>query len=667
MQCFSPFNPRNTADRTSEYLRTIDLYPKSYTCPGNRFRGASDGHAPLTGIAIRETVRKEARSSAPIQDMIQPIPACLPHSRTRALGRSSAVRLVGAAGIALSGLLVAGPAGAQTASQVTPQSFAPPTTRGAGTLAFSGQPGLAAPAGAERLSVRIAAVSVENAPPGFTAEIAALESRIVGRRIPASEIFAAARDLEAALIRTGSLLIRVVLPAQKLNDGRRLRLVVVNGYVERVELREVPEPARTRIAAVLDALVGRRDLQIGEIERRLLLAGDTPGIALRSTLVPSSSQGGANLVIEGKYRPITGFVGGDNTVGKALGGYTIGTGIDINTVFGLGETFYVRALGHPTGDDRLRTGSPFGDDPRLRTLAGGMIVPLGTDGLTFNVEYTNSQTAPKLSGLIQTTSDFDRLSFRLRYPWLRSRAANFFSEAAFDATREELGLVLPGVTVPLSLDRLRVFRMSGEGNVQVPGGGVLAGRATLSLGIDGLGARSAADATPILPLSRLGSDAEFQKFDATLAFTQPLPEDFVYGLYVRGQTSFGQALSRSEQIGTASFQELSTFDAGSLGADSGWVVRNELSHPFAVNYDGRPGSVTPYVFGATGQLFLERPTILESRRLDVSSVGLGLRLAAVIDPVSALEAGLTLEFGRRFRSDALPDANRFTVLGSLRF
>ncbi|GBU17866.1 MULTISPECIES: ShlB/FhaC/HecB family hemolysin secretion/activation protein [Methylobacterium] len=578
---------------------------------------------------------------------------------------SRAFRIAPVAALAAS--LLAGPALAQTASQITPPSFAPPAARPGGTLAFSGEAGLAAPAGAEKLSVRLAGVAVEGAPPGAAAEIAAIEARLVGRRIPASEIFAAARELEAALIRQGSLLTRVVLPAQKLSDGGRLRLLVVEGFVERVELRDVPEPARGRIAAVLEALVGRRDLRTGEIERRLLLAGDTPGVSLRSTLVPGKAQGATTLVIEGRYRPLTGFVGGDNTVGKALGGYTIGTGLDINTVFGQGETLYVRALGHPGGNDALGTGSPFGDNPRLRTLSGGMVLPLGADGLSFNVEYVNSRTAPKLAGLIQTTSDYDRLSFRLRYPWLRSRSANFFSEVAFDATSEALGLVLPAATAPLSLDRLRIVRLSGEGDLRLDGGGLLSGRGTLSLGVDGLGARSRAEATPILPLSRLGADAEFQKLDATIAFTQPLPESFLLGLYARGQTSFGQPLARSEQLATASFQELSTFDAGSLGGDSGWVVRSEVSRPFSVAFGGLPGSIAPYVFGATGQLFLERPTILEAGRLRVSSVGLGLRLASLLDPASATEANLTLEFGRRFRSDAIPDANRFTVLGSIRF
>ena len=560
------------------------------------------------------------------------------------------------------------PVAAQTASRITPERFAPATRSEGSGLVLSGGAGLSAPAGAERLSVSLGAVEVEAVPPGFEAEVAALRARLGGRRILASEVFAAARELEAALVNAGALLTRVILPAQTLRDGGRLRLVVVSGFVERIDLANLPEPVRARVAAVLAPLEGRRDLRAGEIERLLLLAGDTPGVALRSTLVPGATPGATRLVIDGGYRPVSGFVGGDNTVGKALGGYTIGTGLDLNTTLGLGETLYVRALGHPDRDDALRTGSPFGAYPRLRTLAGGLIVPLGTDGLTFNVEYTNSQTAPKLTNLIQTNSDYDRLSFRLRYPWLRSRSANFTSEVAFDATQETLGLLLPATNVPLSLDRLRIVRLAGEGDLRLPGGGLFAGRGTLSLGLDALGARSALDATPILPLSRLGADATFQKLDVAVSFTQPLPESFVLGLYARGQTSFGQALARSEQIGTATFQELSTFDAGSLGGDAGWVVRSELSRPFnLVGFEGRPATITPYVFGATGALYLERPTILEVRNLHVSSVGLGVRLATLLVPGTATEAAVTVEFGRRFRSDALPDANRVTVLGSIRF
>lgn len=573
-------------------------------------------------------------------------------------------------GMAL-GCIGAGPAIAQTASQVTPSTFQPPTTRRGAGLVFSGQPGLGTPAGAERLSVRLSGVTVENAPPGFGAEIQVLEARLTGRTIPASEIFDAARELEAAIIRSGAVLTRVVLPAQTLRNGQRLRLVVVSGYVDRIDFRNVPDPVRARVAVLLEPLIGRRDLQLGEIERRLLLAGDTPGTALRSTLAPSTAQGATTLIVEALYKPVTGFFGGDNTFGRALGGFDLNGGFDFNSVFGLGETIYFRGFGYPGGNDSLGTGSSFGEYPRLRTFAGGFVLPLGTDGLTFNFEAAKSQTAPIIDNNTRALSDFERLSFRLRYPWLRSRTANFYSEGALDVTRDALGIFRPPINTPFSLDQLRIVRLSGLGDIRFENGGFLAGSATLSLGIDGLGARTAADAiASTLPLSRMGANADFQKFDALLTYTQPLFDPLILNLYARGQTSFGQAMPRSEQIGFASFAELSTFDAGSLAGDSGVVFRSEVAAPFAVQPQGIPLSVAPYVFGAVGALYLEKPSAQEKldgfAALHVASVGIGVRLVSQVAPTDTLTS-LTLEFGRRFRDDKLPDGNRFTVVGSIRY
>ena len=568
---------------------------------------------------------------------------------------------------AAAGVVGAGAAQAQTASQITPPTFRPAPRSGSGSgLVFSGQPGLGTPAGAERLNVRLSGVTVEGAPPELAAETRVFEQRLLRGSILASEIFAAARDLEAAFARAGFVLSRAVLPAQTLRNGDRLRLVVVNGFIERVEYRDVPENIRGRIGAIVEPLVGQRGVILGDIERRLLLAGDTPGVALRSSLAPGAQPGGTVLIVETKYRPVTGFFGGDNTLSGALGGFSIGAGIDANSALGFGETIYLRAFGYPGGNDQFGYGSLVGDRPRLRTLSVGAVAPIGIDGLTFNVEGTESRTTPRLANGVQTSSIYDRLSFRLRYPWIRSRTFNFNTEAALDITSEDLRLLVPGASLPLSLDRLRVMRLAADGDLKLDTGGVVAGRGIVSFGIDGLGARSAAQATPLLPLSRLGADDDFKKLEANVSVTQPLAEHLAATFYVRGQTSFGAALPRSEQIGFASFTELSTFDAGTLGGDSGWVVRGELSAPYSFPIGSVPLSVTPYIFGATGQLFLEQPTIFERSRIHVSAVGGGVRLATAIDPYFQ-QATLTLEFGRRFRDDGLADSNRFTVVGSIRF
>ncbi len=577
-------------------------------------------------------------------------------------------RRMSSAGLVLAGgILLSSSAFAQTASQITPPSFRPAQPGTGGSLLFTGKPGLDAPAGADRLQIRLSGVSIEGGRGELAAEQERLRARLVRGRIPASELFAAARDLEVAYARAGYVLTRVLLPAQNPRDGGRLRIVIVSGYVERIDAGAVPERVRARVEQVLAPLIGKRELRLAEIERRLMIAGDTPGVALRSALSPGKQLGATVLVVRAEYRPVSGSVGFDNTLSSSLGRTTATAGLDVSSVFGFGEALYLRAAGHPGGSDATGFGGLFDSYPRMRTLSGGAVIPLGVDGLTLNLEATESRTTPKPPlGLPQTASVFDRYSVRLRYPWLRSRALTFASELIFDAEEERVDVLFSGAKVPLSLDRLRVLRAATDGTMQLPNGGALSGRAIFSAGLDALGARSAADATPLLPLSRQGADADFRKFEAIVSFAQPLTEHLGIAVLARAQTSFNQALPRAEQLGIASFQELSTFDAGTLGGDSGWVVRAEVNSPWQMSLAGIPVSATPYAFAATGALYLHRATAVEQATTHVSSIGLGLRLGATLDP-SFSQASLALEFGRQYRDDLLPNANRFTMVGSIRF
>ena len=79
-----------------------------------------------------------------------------------------------------------------------------------------------------------------------------------------------------------------------------------------------------------------------------------------------------------------------------------------------------------------------------------------------------------------------------------------------------------------------------------------------------------------------------------------------------------------------------------------------------------PCSITPYAFAATGALYLEEPSVLETSPLNVSSLGVGVSLTAIRDP-NFSDASLTFEFGRAYRDDDEPDEDRFTVVGSFQF
>jgi hemolysin activation/secretion protein len=268
---------------------------------------------------------------------------------------------------------------AQTASQITPPSFRPNLERPGG-FDLTGGSGLGTPSGAEKLFVKLSGIRINGGLPELAAATAELEHRLAGRPVSGAEIFAAARDLEAAYARAGYVLVRVVLPPQHLVNGTRLKLTVVDGFIERVELKDVPDPVRHRIAGLIEPLVGRRGVRLIELERRVLLAGDTAGVILRSTLSPGKGEGATVLVIDAKYQAVSETLTFDNTLSKALGGTTVGVGLDFNSIAGLGELIYLRASGHPEEGG----GNGFFDTyPRNRILAAGFVLPLWVDGLTF--------------------------------------------------------------------------------------------------------------------------------------------------------------------------------------------------------------------------------------------------------------------------------------------
>jgi len=469
-----------------------------------------------------------------------------------------------------------------------------------------------------------------------------LRTALVGRPVKVSAIFAAARALEARYARDGRVLVRVVVPSQSLVDGATLRLVVVDGFIEAIDVSRVPANVRARLAAILRPLEGVAGVTLAKLERRLLLVADLPGLTLRATLAAGSKPGAAVLVIEAAQRPVTGFASLDNTLSDALGHLAFGVGVNFNSVLGAGETIYVRASGLP---NTARHAGFLDPTPRNRALAAGIIVPLGHDGLTFNLEVTDARTAPRHDDAFPGFgSRFQRASARLRYPVVRRRGLTLLAEAAFDAQDERVRIIDP-VILPLTLDRLRIARLAGEMRAALPGGGVATARLQGSFGIDGLGARGAADATALLPLSRAGKQAGFHKLEVDAAVEQPVAAHLVLAARGRAQTSFGEVVGNSEQIGIGTLDGISALSSVTVQGDAGYVVRGEVKAPFAARLGTGFGQVAPYGFGAYGQVRFQQPTVVEPRITGALAYGAGLRLsAATRDGSPGVSA--SVEYGR---------------------
>ena len=545
-----------------------------------------------------------------------------------------------------------------TASSITPGSLAPASQRLNGSIAFTGQAGTQAPAGSEQIGITLSGVDLEDALPQLAAENDAFIAQLTRGRIPVSELFEATAALEASYAEAGLVLSRIILPQQNLREGGRLKVTVLNGFVEQIDTTNIPENVRARIEVLTASLKDKPGLTRAELERQLLLASDVPGTVLRSALTPGKAQGAAVITLEADFRPVTGFVGFNNGASDALGRFNLSTGVEFNNPLKFGETFYLRFSG---SQQKL-----FGSAPRSHVLAGGFTVPLGFSGLNLNVEASSSDTTPYTPTAL-THSIFDRQSIRLLYPFIRSRQINFSGQVSLDLQEDTQELLTGGVVVPLFKDKMTVLRFGGNITYTHKNNAVTNGRFVLARGLDTLGARTAKEAAASgLQLSRVGSDASFAKLTGSVSHRRALTDRLALSVYGRFQTSFGNALVNSEQFSIVGGQEISTFDSGSLSGDGGWVVRPELSTKVRTNFGKMPVSLSPYVFIGLGKASLINPTVIEKRSVIAKAYGVGLDLFSQTD-TSFQSSSIRVELGRGERNDDKPNKTRFSISANVQF
>ncbi|MBS0248681.1 MAG: ShlB/FhaC/HecB family hemolysin secretion/activation protein [Proteobacteria bacterium] len=521
--------------------------------------------------------------------------------------------------------------------------------------------GAAIPPGAKKLSFHLTGFVIE----GEFAELVdarrKLAASLVGKSVSVAQVFEFATALQAAYIRAGYPLVRVVVAPQELGQAATIKLNVVDGFIERIDASSIGESARGPVLAVVASLVNKRHLTQADLERRLLIAGETPGLVLNAVFSAGKQVGGVVLVVTGRYRPVSLSVYSDDAMPQVFGTGQIVTTVSLNSVLGLGEQFTVSAAGLPDKDFSTAF-------PTRRYLSTVLSMPLGTDGWMLEGGFTKGKTTPRVDPLSSSQGDLTQGYGKLSYSVIKRRDRELTFSTRFDATDEQIESLAFSPPIPLSLDRLRVLRFGAEGVWRVREWGTVIGYgAVFSRGLNAFGARMAADADWSLPLSRNGADAVFSKLQGHLDITQRLPEAFFASFSSSAQTSFNKPLLSSEQFDIAGARMLSGYTGGSFSGDMGWVVRGEFGRDFVFANSLLPGILTPYAFAATGERLLELPTNLEVHSVHASNAGFGLRMNATTAGEAATDVSGFIEVSRRHSDDGSRQGWRLFAGGSVRY
>jgi hemolysin activation/secretion protein len=442
----------------------------------------------------------------------------------------------------------------------------------------------------------------------------------IGTQLSVADIYDIAARMQNAYFAAGFPLARVAVPPQSLEADKpsAVHLLVIDGYIERIDASGVPSANRSQVEGALAPLEGRRHLTQDELNRHVLLAGDVAGVSLRSALGPGATEGGTVLLLSGTHEAIVASLSYDNSLPKELDRHEATISVSSQSLLHLGEVLSVTYSGDPS-DEFIRSHSP-------RRYADGYIsLPLNHDGLSLMLDYASARSNPVGNAAPAAVhSDFDRALMRATYAFIRERQVNLFGWMSLEAVDQKQTTSAVKPTAIIGNDRLRVLRIGADASGTDSHGGLTKGSLRLSQGLDTAGARSRSDASLADPLSRAGAGPTFTTLLAQVDNTERVGKHLESFVSTTFQTSFGQPLLTSEQMVLGGPGQLSSFDQGAVVGDQGAMVRGELRVPLTINRTSFAGSLKPYLFGAYGVVQLREPSASEHRVTHAASYGPGL-------------------------------------------
>lgn len=549
----------------------------------------------------------------------------------------------GTALFALVGAFFAGFCGdAAVAQQVNAARLAPASvhsTPGESRPSFQAAPSeFQTPRNADKQFVVVREVVVEGRFPELREQTDALIAEIAGRRVSVAKLYEFANKLSQAYQSAGYPLARVNMRSLRYAGGV-VRVAIIDGFIEDIDLSKTPAEAHDLIKERLQPLVGRRHLTLDEIQRQLLLVGRLPGLNTNMSNKPGAQPDGTLLIIQSDQKRVQGSVGGDNRLSKYYGTWEFTDSTTVNNALGLGEQFY-------GGVSSSRDFREFGDGvAKFQFYGGGVLLPLGTDGLNVSAGYSNVRIRPTLlpftfnypvQEIEHISGLFERVYARANYPLILTLRQELWVQAGYEHITQSNRLnPLPNEIinyVPIfdtARDRYDVARFHVDWGFFLPWDGA---KAIVSPEFSrGLGGRFPDDPNiGGVPGTRPYAYPEFSKVSVFARVFQSLPEQFQLALYLRGQTSFGASLPQAEQLSLdATDIAVSGYAAGTLNADRGVTGRAELSRPLPVQDLGFGRAIaTPYIFGASGRGVFEQNYNGELKVTQATSVGGGVRVDA---------------------------------------
>ena len=444
------------------------------------------------------------------------------------------------------------------------------------------------------------------------AELAGTYDQKLASQVDVSDLVQSATAITELYRSDGYFLTRAAVVGTDPTTGSA-QIVVYEGYISDVQIEGAGAGA---VAPILNPLKGRRPLTIAELDRRLALAADIPGMTLKSRIEPVIEDPAQHrLIVETSIDRVVVGAYADNRGSETQGPWQVYLSGAYNSALTQGDQLSLAVLSVPDSPSELT----YAEAAYSAGLATGGRVRFSVSG------YRTDAPTDVQNGWVGGRSRMASLS--VSHPLIRSRTDMLSVSAGLDVRRVEQRYVAAGQAD----ETLTVARVTLSGQKRSQSGYVT-GSLQASQGIDAFGATTQASNTN----TRSDATGQFTKINARVSGYRDVGKHA--GLFVEaaGQWSADPLLGAEEFfVGGPAFGR--AYDYGEISGDKGVAIALEAR--VGVDPPGETVSfVQAYAFVDAAKVWNKTPGPDWSR--DLTSAGVGTRVTI------KRETTLRLEFAK---------------------
>jgi hemolysin activation/secretion protein len=366
---------------------------------------------------------------------------------------------------------------------------------------------------------------------------------------------------------------------------------------------EVTGDAAPALEALLSGLTERRPLRLADLERRLTLATDLPGVRARSRIEPFLEDPARHrLVVTAGLRRWTGSLFVDNRGTEAVGPVQANGRIARNSLVRSGDQLALSVLTVPDDPGEFVQGE----------LSYGASLPVGSRLRGAISASRSRQGTTPLNNNVGTESE--AASLRIAHPLARGRRESLWAAVMIDGRHVEQAFRNGGSYS----DDLRVVRASLQAD-RATATSSTGAFVQVSRGVEILGATERAG----VGNSRFDADGGFWKVNAGANYYRDVGKRAGVYFAADGQWSPDRLLL-SEEFAPGGLPYGRAYNYAEISGDKGVAGLAELRYGFAPK--ASPISFLQTYAFIDGAKVWNRPTTLGSRSAAFSSAGAGVRM-----------------------------------------